>query len=485
MPNRPPTLSLILTLSLSLSLSLPAFQSSAPVLDPVPDAPIPSGLALQVETFAVFPKSQPIPEPTDPRLMRTARINYLGELPDGSGRMFVPDINGALYLVTRGKPSVYIDVGKTFAPDFFSGRGLGQGFAFVAFDPEFARNGRFYTVHTETGDALTTKTTDLRSQAKTLYHGIITEWTADDPKAPVFHGTRRELLRLGFGGQIHGIQQVEFDPNARTGDPDYGLLYVTVGEGGIGQATGNTDAQDLAMPFGKILRIDPAGRNSRNGKYGIPASNPFVGRNGALGEIYAVGMRDPHRISWDTGGSHRLFLGHIGEHQVESIYDVHAGDNFGWSEREASWVFNKAERCHLYTLPPNDSQLGYTYPVAAYAHHPPADWPCTKDSGHAVSGGFVYRGRLAPELTDKYVFGDIVDGRLFYTDESEMKRGGKLAPLHLLLITDTSGRTMTMQELAGDTRVDLHFGHDHAGELYLLSKANGTIWKVTGVKKAK
>jgi len=485
MPNRPPTLSLILTLSLSLSLSLPAFQSSAPVLDPVPDAPIPSGLALQVETFAVFPKSQPIPEPTDPRLMRTARINYLGELPDGSGRMFVPDINGALYLVTRGKPSVYIDVGKTFAPDFFSGRGLGQGFAFVAFDPEFARNGRFYTVHTETGDALTTKTTDLRSQAKTLYHGIITEWTADDPKAPVFHGTRRELLRLGFGGQIHGIQQVEFNPNARPGDADYRLLYVTVGEGGIGQATGNTDAQDLAMPFGKILRIDPAGRNSSNGKYGIPASNPFVGRNGALGEIYAVGMRDPHRISWDTGGSHRMFLGHIGEHQVESIYDVHAGDNFGWSEREASWVFNKAERCHLYTLPPNDSQLGYTYPVAAYAHHPPADWPCTKDSGHAVSGGFVYRGRLAPELTGKYVFGDIVDGRLFYTDESEMKRGGTLAPLHLLLITDTSGRTMTMQELAGDPRVDLHFGNDHAGELYLLSKANGTIWEVTGVKKAK
>ena len=464
---------------------LVAFQASTPVLDPVPSAPIPSGLALKVERFAVFPKSQPIPEPTDPRLVRAARINYLGELPDGSGRMYVPDINGALYFVTRGTPAVYLDIAKTFAPDFFSGRGLGQGFAFVAFHPEFARNGKFYTVHTETGGALTHKTPDLPAQANTLYHGIVTEWTADDPKASTFHGTRRELLRLGFGGQIHGIQQVEFNPNARPGDADYGLLFVAVGEGGLGQADGNTDPQNFSMPFGKILRIDPAGHNSRNGRYGIPAGNPFVSRPGALGEIYAVGMRDPHRISWDTGGSHRMFLGHIGEHQVESIYDVHAGDNFGWSEREGAWVFNKADRCHLYTLPANDRQLGYTYPVAAYAHHPPADWPCTKDSGHAVSGGFVYRGRLAPELTGKYIFGDIVDGRLFYTEESEMKRGGPRAPLHLLLVADPSGKAMTMQALSGDPRVDLHLGRDRAGELYLLSKANGTIWKITGVAKAR
>lgn len=135
-----------------------AAQSSTPVLDPIPGTPVPSGLTLRVDTFAVFPKAVPIPEPTDPRLVRTARINYLGEIPDGSGRMFVPDINGPLYIVTRGTPSVYLDLAKTFAPDFFSGRGLGQGFAFVAFHPAFARNAKFYTVHTETGDALTRKT---------------------------------------------------------------------------------------------------------------------------------------------------------------------------------------------------------------------------------------------------------------------------------------------------------------------------------------
>jgi hypothetical protein len=74
---------------------------------------------------------------------------------------------------------------------------------------------------------------------------------------------------------------------------------------------------------------------------------------------------------------------------------------------------------------------------------------------------------------------------LFYTEEAEMTRGGKLAPLHLLLVTDTSGKTMTLQDLAGDRRVDLHVGRDRAGELYLLSKANGTIWKVTGVLQAR
>lgn len=461
-----------------------AIQSPSPVLDPVPETPIPADLVLTVEKVATFPRSDPIPAPTDPRLVRPARINYLGEVPDGSGRLFVPDINGPLYLVTRGTPVLYADLAKTFSPNFFSGRGLGQGFAFVAFHPEFARNGKFYTVHTEAGEALTKKTPDLPSQTKTLFHGIITEWTADDPKAATFHGSRREVLRLGFGGQIHGIQQIEFNPNARPGDADYGLLYVAVGEGGLGQADGNHDPQDMALPHGKILRIDPAGHTSRNGQYGIPPSNPFVGRAGALGEIYALGMRDPHRISWDTGGSHRMFLGHIGEHQVESIYDVHAGDNFGWSEREGPWAFNKADRCHLYTLPSDDARLGYTYPVAAYAHHPPSDWPCTKDSGHAVSGGFVYRGRLAPALTGKYVFGDIVDGRLFFVDESEMKRGGPLARLHLLAVADASGKPATLRDLAGDQRVDLHLGRDRAGELYLLSKANATIWKVTGARRS-
>ncbi|MFB7110760.1 PQQ-dependent sugar dehydrogenase [Streptomyces sp. NPDC056291] len=459
-----------------------AAEANDPIINPIPEKPITSDLGLTVEKFASFPKSEPVPTPTDPRLDRWARINYIGEVPDKSGRMYVPDLNGRMYLVENGRPHVYLDVGATFAPDFFSGAGIGQGFGFVAFHPDFAGNGKFYTVHTESGDALKSKTPNLPQQAQTTSHGIITEWTADDPSAGTFHGTRREMLRIGFAGQAHGIQQIGFNPNAKRGDEDYGLLYIAAGDGGNSTTTGNDDPQNLARPHGKILRIDPLGRNAATGTYGIPSANPFVDRPGALGEIYAYGMRDPHRFSWDSSAGHRMFLGHIGEHAIESVYDVQAGDNFGWSEREGSFVFNKQDRCHLYPLPADDEKYGYTYPVAAYSHNPPPNWSCTKDSGHAISGGYVYRGRTVPELYGKYVFGDIVDGRVFYTNEREMRRGEERAPIHQLMVFDKTGKRVTMAELTGDTRVDLRFGTDAQGELYLIAKANGTIWKVTGTR---
>ncbi|WP_235029985.1 PQQ-dependent sugar dehydrogenase [Nonomuraea solani] len=456
-----------------------AWAEPVPIDDPIPEKPAASALTLTLEEFASFPKTEPTPAPTDQRLVRWARINYLGELPDGSRRLYANDLNGKLYLLGKDRqPREYLDVAATFAPDFLSGRGLGSGFGFAAFHPDFGRNGKFYTVHTEWEAALTTKTPDLTPQPGTRFHGVITEWTATDPKAAVFAGTRREVLRLGFSGQIHGIQQIDFNPAARRGDKDYGLLYVAAGDGGRG--TTSDDPQNLAIPQGKILRIDPAGTNSANGKYGIPAANPFAGQEGRLGEIYAYGMRDPHRFSWDTrAGGNRLLLGHIGEHAIEAVYDVGAGDNLGWSEREGRFVYNRADRCHLYTLPDDDAQFGYNYPVAAYDHDPPPGHPCTADSGHAIVGGFVYRGARLPQLHGKYLFGDIVDGQVFFTVASQMKKGAGRAPMYKPRLVDSTGKQVTMADLAGHARVDLRFGQDNAGELYLLSKANGKIWKVT------
>ncbi|GAA4227120.1 hypothetical protein GCM10023075_29230 [Streptosporangium album] len=460
-----------------------AAHTDGALSDPIPEDPIPSGLGLTVEEFATFPKSEPTPAPTDPRLMRWARINYIGDVPDGSGRKFVPDLNGKLYLLKDGVQQIYLDVGATFAPQFFSGAGMGQGFGFVTFHPEFKKNGIFYTVHTERASSAT-KPTDMPPQAGTLYHGVVTEWTADDPSASTFHGSSREILRLGFAGQIHGIQQIDFNPTAKRGSKDYGLLYVAVGDGGKG--VGNTEPQTLSVPYGKIFRIDPRAGNSAGGKYGIPADNPFVGRPGALGEIYAYGMRDPHRFSWDPAGRHRMFLGHIGEKSIESVYEVTAGANFGWSEREGAFVFDKttSDPCNrLHPLPADDAKNGYTYPVAAYDHNPPPGWNCTSDVGRGISGGFVYRGRNAPELRGKYLFGDIVTGRVFYTNEREMKVGAKPAQIYELMVYDQTGKRVTTQDLAGDARVDFRFGRDSAGELYILSKANGKIWKVTGTRR--
>src|SRR5690606_30351710 len=109
-----------------------AAQTGGPIYDPIPESPIQSTLGLVLEEFAAFPKSETYPgPPVDQRLMRHARINYLGEVPDGSGRLFVPDLNGNLYLLEDRTPHVYLDVRAAFAPAFFSQRGLGQGFGFV------------------------------------------------------------------------------------------------------------------------------------------------------------------------------------------------------------------------------------------------------------------------------------------------------------------------------------------------------------------
>lgn len=456
-----------------------------PIADPLP-APVQSKLGLQVQQYTRLPQSSPEPPPSDQRLVRWARINYIGEVPDGSGRMYVPDLNGNMYLVENGTPHVYLDVKAQF-PDLISSPGLGTGFGFVAFDPDFAHNGRFYTVHTEAGDALTTKTPDLPTPAKTVIHSVITQWTADDPSAATFHGTHKEILRLGFAGSAHDIQEISFNPTAKPGDTDYGTLYVAAGDGAAG-ANGNTP-QELGIPQGKLLRIDPLGDNSASGRYGVPADNPFVGKAGILPEIYAIGFRDPHRFSWDPQ-THKMYLGHMGEHTVESVDQILPGANYGWSVREGPFQRIRTDDCHVYPLPRDDRNYGYTYPVAAYWHNPPAGQSCNSDVGHAIIGGFLYRGRDVPALRGKYVFADNATGDLFYTDVREMQRPGHLATIHKLRLFDQDGQETTIKQLAnadglGDPdRVDIRFGIDSSGELLLLSKGNGKIWRITGTKVA-
>ena len=464
-------------------------QTGEPLHDPIPEQPINSGVGVQLEEFAQLPQSQPTPPPTDQRLVRRARINHLGEVPDGSGRLYVPDLNGKLYMIEGETPQVYLDVGATMAPAFFSGRGLGQGFGFVTFHPEFAQNGRFYTVHTEQA-SLATRAPDYIQGGNIVFHGIITEWTASDPSAKTFAGTRREVLRIGFAGQIHGIQQIDFNPEAKPHDEDYGLLYVAVGDGGTGVRT--TEPQNLAMVHGKLLRIDPSGSNAPNGRYGIPPTNPFAGDDGARGEIYSIGFRDPHRFSWDPNASNRMFLGNIGEHAIEAVYEITPGSNHGWSDREGPFVFDRtpANACdRIFPLPEDDEQFGFSYPVAAYDHDPPPTWNCTSDVGHGIVGGFVYRGHGVPWLRGKYVFADLVTGRLFYTEANKMRAGKPRAPIYELMVYDGQGNRRTMREIAAEgaegpaDRVDPRFGRDAEGELYILSKGNGKIWRITGTQR--
>jgi hypothetical protein len=480
------TTSLVAAALSPLATSATATDASGPGAPPIPPDPEPSNLGLVLEEYAQLPASEPNGPWTDVRLGdRHNRINYIGEVPDGSGRLYVPDLNGDLYLLEDKQPSVYLDLASRF-PEFMAWRGLGSGFGFVSFHPEFEDNGKFYTTHTETPNAPGDQTYPGQPNGSAAVQSVVTEWTADDPAADTFSGSSRELFRFRFVGQTHAIQQIDFNPTAEPGDEDYGLLYLAVGDGGYGVSA--SDPQDLDTPAGKILRIDPAGTDGPNGQYGIPASNPWVGEAGALGEIYAIGMRDPHRFSWDAAGTNDMFLGHIGQRAIEAVYEVDAGDDFGWPDVESRLDYQNETQCRLDPMTDEQAAKGYDFPVASYAHDTPANWSCNSDSGHAISGGHVHRGDLQG-LKGMYVFGDLVEGKVFYTHEAHMRDDAegpadREATVRELQLYDTSGTRMRMTDFVGDGRVDLRFGTDEDRSLYLLAKANGMVWKVVGTKRA-
>ncbi|WP_199742376.1 PQQ-dependent sugar dehydrogenase [Streptomyces triticirhizae] len=440
-------------------------QGDGPVETPIPETPLPSDVQLHLDEFTDLPATGGD---------GTARINFVSELPGPggpeSGRLAVPDLNGPLYLVDEetGEQTEYLDAADTF-PDFVIQPSLGTGLGFVAFHPEFAENGRFYTVHTEAGDALTSATPTFTPPEDTRVHGVITEWTADDPGADTFAGTRREVLRIGYSWFLHGLQQISFNPLAGPGDADHGLLYIASGDGD--EVPNFSDRPlDPGEPQGKLLRIDPAGDNGPGGAYGIPADNPFVGQPDALGEVYALGFRNPHRFSWNPADG-RLFVGMIGEQSIDSVYDIEPGDNAGWNEREGGFVFRRDDPSNVYPLPPDDDAYGYTYPVLSLG----------RNSGVSLVGGFVPPDGVYPVLDGRYVFGDIVSGEPRFAEAAAFERGGERAPFHEVGLVGPDGRPTTMAELAGGGRVDLRFGQDAEGRLYLLSKANGKVWRVTEV----
>ncbi|HSM03748.1 MAG TPA: PQQ-dependent sugar dehydrogenase, partial [Longimicrobiales bacterium] len=431
-------------------------EGPGPLDDPVPGPGAPE-LTVRLEPFAVVPPSDTTGGPR-------ARINVLDHAGDGSGRLFVNDMRGVLHVIDDGRIAPYLDVAARF-PDFVDEPGLGSGFGFFAFHPDFASNGRLYTVHTEAGAALQASPADASSGADVI-QGVLVEWTASDPGAGSFDGTHRELLRLGFGATLHGVQQIGFDPLVRAGDEDFGLLYVAVGDGEVPGA--QTPApQLLTAPRGKILRIDPTGRDGLSGAYGIPPGNPFADAGEALGEIWALGLRNPHRFSWDpaTGA---MYIGHIGEARVDAVFPGRAGANYGWNLREGGFRYEKDTPMEVYPLTVADSSAAFTPPVARLDH----------DDLGALVGGFVYRGAGIPALQGRYVFGDLVSGALFEARAEELARGRPDTPIRRLGIQDEAGVDRSMAELAGRARAEIRFGMDAEGELYVLSKANGAIWKV-------
>src|SRR5262249_34829593 len=207
----------------------------------VPDPFVKGGIAVEVKDLARLPDTRGLrPADQDVAPAAWARVSYVRDLPDG--RRFANDSRGLLYLIdAKNQPQVYVDVGATFPLSVY--RRLESGFIGFVFHPEFATNGLFYTVHSESGPG-NPKTPDFIPVGYGLkdvtYHNIITEWHATNPAANTFEGTRRELLRAAHVvlNLTHPIGAVEFNPTAKPGDPDYGLLYTSGSDFGFSNGGG-------------------------------------------------------------------------------------------------------------------------------------------------------------------------------------------------------------------------------------------------------
>ena len=478
----------------------PVGATDAPITsNPIPEPIVKRGLAVEVKDLVRLPDTRELhPTDQDVDAGAWARVSYVRDLPDG--RRFANDSRGLLYLIdANNQPHVYLDVAAAF-PNLVYNR-LESGFIGFVFHPEFAKNGLFYTVHSERGPG-NPKIPDFIPIGYGLkdvtYHNVITEWHATNPAANTFEGTRREVLRESHvvANLTHPMGAVEFNPTAKPGDPDYGLLYTSGSDhgfsnGGGPNASNPAQTQRLDSIVTAILRIDPRSPSVTHGQkglgdYTIPMANKFAadGDPNTLGEIYAYGFRNAHRLSWDTDGT--MFASDIGMSQIEEINIVHNGGNYGWMKREGYFENARVrggELNELYPLPPEilsgKVKDGLIYPVAVYDH----------DEGRSVTDGFAYHGRIAA-LRGKFVFGDIYNGRVFASDLAAMKKADDdipetVAPVEeiQLYVRDASGKRVDVsfrdliEKKMGKTvvRCDLHISHSRDGELFLTSRQDGMI----------
>jgi glucose/arabinose dehydrogenase/mono/diheme cytochrome c family protein len=432
------------------------------ITNPVPSPIQLSNLVVNLKFITQIPPSSDSTEP-----LPLTRITKLSFQPN-TGNIFILDLQGKLYTLQNGSPTVYMDMAK-LKPKFINKPGLATGFGSFAFHPDFAKNGLLYTTHTEAPGSAKADF-DYADSIKTTVQWVLTEWKVNNPAASTFSGTGRELFRINMVTGIHGMQEITFNQLSKPGSEDYGLLYIGVGDGGSVENGYPFLAHSTEKIWGTVLRIDPSGRNSANGKYGIPTTNPFVqnGNNKTLKEIYAYGFRNPHRITWSKAGD--MFVCNIGQANAESVNLIKPGHDYGWPIREGTYLLDpNGDLTRLYPLPANDSTYNITYPVAYFDH----------DEGLAITGGFEYSGKLIPQLEGKFLFGVIGTGRLFYINMADIKQGQQ-ALIKEWRVSFNGKQGILKDFCEGCERVDLRLGRDADGEIYLLTKIDGKVYKLVG-----
>jgi glucose/arabinose dehydrogenase len=439
-------------------------------LDPYP-TPIETTQGVVAVNFVEFATIPDI-DGAAPRLM-----HFVDE--PGTKRVFVSAMTGALYSISYDGKTVtpYIDTSAAEWNVSVQSNGSERGVQSFAFHPQFSQRGtpgygKFYT-YTDTSNV--TPKADFVSPGPNRTHDtVLLEWTAKTPTAATYDGAApRELFRAAQPFPNHNGGQIAFNPLAKPGSAEFGLLYVGLADGGSGGDPFNV-AQNLSSAFGKILRIDPLGKNGVNGRYGIPASNPFVKnpKPEALGEIYASGVRNPQRFSWDAKTG-RLFLADIGQNAVEEISEITAGANLGWNKWEASFPYVKGQ---VDSTRQRD-EAGLTWPIVEFDHRDPLFQRA------AVTGVIIYRQTAIRQLAHLMIFGDNPSGQIFYVDADNLPNGGQAAVRQILFNDKGTRKTLlqliveknTAQGKEPAARADLRFGEGPQGQIFVLNKRDGVI----------
>ncbi|MCG3199780.1 MAG: hypothetical protein GHCLOJNM_04305 [bacterium] len=337
---------------------------------------------------------------------------------DGSNRLFVVQQRGRIRIIDSSGsvlPTDFLNLGST-GLNRVSQSGSERGLLGLAFHPDYETNGRFFVNYT------------LNSPAPSLDGDtIVAEYTVS-ANPNVANTTERIILGpIDQPFSNHNGGHLTFGPD--------GFLYIGLGDGGSGGDPGNR-AQDLNTLLGKMLRID-VDATSPPLEYGIPADNPFIGATPGLDEIYAYGLRNPWRYSFDRLDG-RLFCADVGQNLYEEVSLIENGDNLGWRIMEGLHCFSPSVNCPT---------AGLVLPITEYG----------RDQGSSVTGGYVYRGVENPDLYGLYFFGDFGSGRIW------------------TLAQDPPGTWNRVERRDSPFSIS-SFGEDENGELYFAYYGGGVVY---------
>ena len=340
----------------------------------------------------------------------------LGLFHAGDGRLFIVEQGGTIRIWQNGalleKP--FLDVRERVTS------GGEKGLLGLAFHPKFSENRRFFVNYTSPTDGL---------------HTVISEFKVGDQPNEADKNSERILLTVPQPFANHNGGDIVFGPD--------GFLYIGMGDGGS-RNDPHGNGQNLAALLGKMLRIDVE-QKGEGKQYGIPADNPFVGRANAAAEVWAYGLRNPWRFSFD-GTTGLLYAGDVGQDTREEIDVIRKGRNYGWNVMEGTI-------CTPGVHPTCDKSL-FEPPII--------DYP--RSEGITVIGGYVYRGKAIPGLAGAYLYGDFGSGRVW-----ALRYDGKAVTAQGLLLE--SGKAISS------------FGEDAQRELYLIDYGGEVFRIAPGVKK--